>query len=156
MGIQVVEKEELKVVGISWTGTYSQVHTIPSLFQKLEDRLEEVANQSNDPVFIAPFHRRETEFTYYVTKPVEKIDVLPEGMIGFNIPSKNYVFTTHQGAPEEVENTYLQVLSWMKDYGYELDQSALSLAIYHKDDKQRNEAGNLYFDIYLPVKSYRK
>ena len=30
--IEVLEKEEIKVVGISWNGTYSQMNTIPELY----------------------------------------------------------------------------------------------------------------------------
>ncbi|MDQ1146383.1 AraC family transcriptional regulator [Bacillus sp. SORGH_AS 510] len=155
MGIQVIEKEEMKVVGISWTGTYSETSTIPSLFNKMEARLQEVPYQTKDPVLIAPFHSRETEFTYYVTTPVEKLDAIPEGMIGFTIPSKNYVFTTHYGKPEEVENTYHRLLNWMKEYGYEQDHHALSLEIYKEEYKHQNAAGDLHFEIYLPVKIYR-
>lgn len=94
MDIQVVEKNELKVVGISWNGTYAETNTIPSLFTELEARLNEVAYQTKEPILIAPFHSRETEFTYYVTTPVEKIENIPEGMVGFTIPRKNYVCAT--------------------------------------------------------------
>lgn len=155
MDIQVVEKNELKVVGISWNGTYAETNTIPSLFTELEARLNEVAYQTKEPILIAPFHSRETEFTYYVTTPVEKIENIPEGMVGFTIPRKNYVCATHKGRPEEVENTYLQLLKWMKEYGYEQDLNALSLEIYPEANKHLNASGNLHYDIYLPVKQYR-
>jgi predicted transcriptional regulator YdeE len=154
MDVQVVEKNELKVVGISWNGTYSETTTIPSLFSKMKERLYEVANQTNESVLIAPFHSRETEFTYYVTTPVEKIEDVPEGMVGFTIPRKNYVFATHKGRQEEVENTYLQMFNWMKEYGYELDQHALSLEIYKEEHTYLNSTGDLHYDIYLPVKEY--
>ncbi|MEH7120890.1 GyrI-like domain-containing protein [Neobacillus vireti] len=156
MTISVIEKEELKVVGIPWTGTYEELDTIPTLFEKLEERLEEVCCQTNDPVMIAPFHGRETEFTYYVTKPVEKIENVPEGMVGFSIPSKNYVCTTHKGSLEEVENTYQHLQTWMKEYGYEQDHFALGLEIFKKEHKQQNTNGDLHFEIYLPLKTYKE
>jgi AraC family transcriptional regulator len=156
MGIQVIEKEEMKVVGISWNGSYSQISTIPSLFKKMINRLEEVSYQTHEPVLIAPFHSRETEITYYVTTPVDKIDEIPEGMVGFTIPSKNYVFATHKGSQEEVKNTYKRVYSWMEEYGYEQDHNALSLEVYKEEHKHLNANGELHFDIYLPVKIYKK
>jgi AraC family transcriptional regulator len=156
MGIQVIEKEEMKVVGISWNGSYSQISTIPSLFKKMINRLEEVSYQTHEPVLIAPFHSRETEITYYVTTPVDKIDEIPEGMVGFTIPSKNYVFATHKGSQEEVKNTYKRVYSWMEEYGYEQDHNALSLEVYKEEHKHLNAHGELHFDIYLPVKTYKK
>jgi AraC family transcriptional regulator len=156
MDIQVVEKEEIKVVGISWNGTYSQTSTIPQLFEEMEARLQEIAYQTNESVLIAPFHSRETEFTYYVTTPVERIDDIPEGMVGFTIPSKNYVFATHRGRPDEVENTYHQMFEWMKEYGYEQDLQALNIEIYKEKDRDLFASGDLHYEIYLPVKSYKR
>jgi AraC family transcriptional regulator len=156
MDIQVIEKKEMKVVGISWSGNYTQFNEIPQLFNVLEERLDEISHQTNDPVLVAPFHSRETEFTYYVTKPVEQIDEVPKGMVAFTIPSKNYVCTTHVGKPEDVESTYQQLFSWMKDYGYDQDHQALSLEIYKEEHKHLNTTGNLHFEIYLPIKVYKK
>jgi AraC family transcriptional regulator len=155
MDIKVVEKDSLKVVGISWNGTYSQTSSIPHMFTELEERLEEIPYKAEEPVLIAPFHSRESEFTYYVTAPVEKIESIPAGMVGFTIPPKNYVFTTHIGKPEEVENTYLQLFKWMEEYGYDHDQNALSLEIYQEEHKPQNTNENLRFEIYLPLKVYK-
>jgi predicted transcriptional regulator YdeE len=153
MDIQVLEKEEIKVVGISRNGTYSQMDTIPSLFDELKERLDEVPNQINDSTLIAPFHSRETEFTYYVTTPVKSLEQVPEGMVGFTIPRKNYVCTSHKGSLEEVENTYRQMLVWMQEYGYDLDDHALSLEILKENNIDRE--GDMQFELYLPVKSYK-
>ncbi|MFL6558361.1 MAG: GyrI-like domain-containing protein [Bacillus sp. (in: firmicutes)] len=155
MSIQIVEKEEMKVVGISWNGNYSQISTLPNLFKEMLNRLEEVSYQTNEPVLIAPFHSRETEFTYYVTTPVEKIEEIPDGMVGFTIPSKNYVFATHIGRIDEVQNTYQRIYSLMKEYGYEQDHNALSIEVYKEEHNHLNANGELHFDIYLPVKIYK-
>jgi predicted transcriptional regulator YdeE len=153
MKIQVLEKDEIKVVGISRNGTYSQLDTIPDLFDELKERLIEVPNQTNDSILIAPFHSRETEFTYYVTTPVENLEHVPEGMVGFTIPRKNYVCTSHKGNLEEVENTYRQMLVWMQEYGYDLDHHALSLEILKGNNIDKED--NMQFELYLPVKSYK-
>jgi predicted transcriptional regulator YdeE len=152
LDIQVLEKEEMKVVGIAWSGTYSQLNTIPELFDVMKERIDEVPNQTNTSIVIAPFHSRETELTYYVTTPVEKLENVPEGMVGFTIPRKNYVCTSHKGSMEEVENTYKQTLVWMQEYGYDLDEYALSLEVFKQIDLDNN--GNIQFDLYLPVKTY--
>lgn len=155
MSIKVVEKDELKVVGIPWTGSFSEAQSIPSLFSKMEDRKEEVSCLTNEPVVIAPFHSRETELTYYVTKPVGEIENVPEGMVGFSIPRKNYVCTTHKGSLNEVADTYRQLITWMNEYGYEQDFQALGLEIFKEEHKQQNSSGDLYFEICLPVKTYK-
>jgi len=155
LNIKVVEKEEMKVVGISWNGTYSQLETVPQLFREMKGRLQEVPNPVDDSILVAPFHGRETEFTYYVTTPVKEIQQIPEGMVGFTIPRKNYVCTTHKGSIEEVENTYQQVLKWMSEYGYDHDEHALSLEIFHVKDKNHNKQDLLHFELYLPVKTYK-
>lgn len=148
----MLEKEEIKVVGISWNGTYSQLNTIPELIDVMKNRMGEVPNQTNESIFIAPFHSRETELTCYVTTPVETLENVPEGMVGFTIPRKNYVCTSHKGSLEEIENTYQQMLEWMQEYGYDLDDNALSLEIFqlsHNDIDSSNLC-----ELYLPVKTY--
>lgn len=153
MNIQVVKKEEIKVIGLAVNSSYSQVSNIPILFDQMEERMGEILHKTKESIFIAPFHSRETEFTYYVTVPVEKIENIPNGMIGFVIPSKKYIFATHNGSASEVENTYLQMFSWMKEHGYEQDYHALSLEIYKNEHSTINSFGNkLQFDIYLPLK----
>jgi predicted transcriptional regulator YdeE len=151
--IQVLEKEEIKVIGLSGSGTYSQMHNIPDLFNEMKVRLEEVPNQTNDAILIAPFHSRETEFTFYVTTPVEKVENVPDGMVGFTIPRKNYVYSSHKGSLEELENTYRQMLVWMQEYGYELDDHALSLKVLKENEFDSD--GIMHFELYLPVKSYK-
>ncbi|MFZ7943483.1 MULTISPECIES: GyrI-like domain-containing protein [Bacillaceae] len=155
MGIQVIKREETKVVGISWNGTYSEMSTIPELFTKMRERLNEVSHQTREPFLIAPFHSRETEFTYYVTKPVEKLDEIPEGMIGFTIPGKNYVNTVHKGSLENVLETYNRLFAWMEEYGYERDHYALCLEIFKEEHKLQNGLDDLHFEIYVPVKTYK-
>jgi AraC family transcriptional regulator len=153
--IDIIEKKEIKVVGIAWNGSYSQIKKIPALFSELQMRFDEILYQTDEPIMIAPFHSRETELTYYVTIPVEKIEFIPEGMVGFKIPAKNYVFATHFGTPGEIDQTYSQIYSWMKEYGYEKDFQALSLEVYDKDFKRLNSAKKqLNFDIYIPIKKY--
>lgn len=153
MEIQVLEKDEIKVVGISRSGTYSQMFNIPDLFDEMKVRLEEVPNQTNDSILIAPFHSRETEFTFYVTTPVEKVEDVPEGMIGFTIPRKNYVCTSLKGSFEDLEHTYRQMLVWMQEYGYDLDENALSLKVLNQG--QQDSEGSMDFELYLPVKCYK-
>lgn len=155
MDIQIIEKEEMKVIGISWNGSYSQVNKIPRLLEEFEIRSLEINDQIDENIMIAPFHSRETELTYYVTKSVEKISHIPDGMVGFTIPAKNYVYATYCGSPKEVDDTYLKIYSWMKEYGYEQDHQALSLEVYEKDFRQVTPSGiQLFFDIYIPVKKY--
>lgn len=152
LDIQVLEKEEMKVVGISWSGTYSQLNTIPELFDVMKERIDEVPNQTNTSILIAPFHSRETELTYYVTTPVETLENVPEGMVGFTIPRKNYVCTSHKGSLDEIAQTYQQTLVWMQEYGYDLDDHALSLEVFKQQDL--NNDGVIQFELYLPVKTY--
>jgi predicted transcriptional regulator YdeE len=44
----------------------------------------------------------------------------------------------------------------MKEYGYEQDHNALSIEVYKEEHKHLNANGELQFDIYLPVKTYKQ
>lgn len=70
-------------------------------------------------------------------------------MVGFTIPRKNYVCSSHKGSLEELENTYREMLVWMEEYGYDLDGNALSLEVLKDNDNSTN------FELYLPIKSYK-
>lgn len=151
----MIEREEMKVVGIAWNGTYSQMEQLPFLFETMKLRYDEVLLQKNQNIFIAPFHGRETELTYYVTVPVEEVNFVPEGMVGFTIPEKNYVFCTHKGTAAEIEHTYRRIEAWMEDYGYEQDYQALSLEVYESSINKSDFSDEIIkFEIYIPVKKY--
>lgn len=151
----MIEREEMKVVGIAWNGTYSQMEQLPFLFETMKLRYDEVLFQKNQNIFIAPFHGREAELTYYVTVPVEEINFVPEGMVGFTIPEKNYVFCTHKGTAAEIEHTYRRIEAWMEDYGYEQDYQALSLEVYESSINKSDFSDEIIeFEIYIPVKKY--
>lgn len=155
LNIDVIKKREMKVVGIAWNGSYSQIKKIPGMFAELQMRYDEILYQTDEPILIAPFHSRETELTYYVTIPVEKIEFIPEDMVGFTIPARNYVTATHVGTPGEIDQTYSKIYTWMKEYGFEKDLRTLSLEVYNRDFKRLNSAKKqLSFDIYIPIKQY--
>lgn len=157
LDIRITELEELHAVGLSWSGTYSQLDQLTNLFTFMEERKNEIGKTKNQNIFVAPFHNRETEMTYYVTIPVEKIETIPEGMVGFTIPAKSYVFGTHIGTAAEIENTYKEIFSWMDDYGYDLDRNALSLEVYKTGSKKDYSSDEqIQFEIYLPVEKYKK
>lgn len=155
--IRVIERKEIKVVGMAWNGPYSQSDKILNLFAVMEARIEEIPYQLNNNILMAPFHNRETELTYYVTTPVEKIEFVPEGMIGFTIPEKSYVFGIHNGSSADVKNTYERIFNWMEEYGYEQDHHALCMEIYYTDIPfYHTNHEPLQFEIYLPIKKYIK
>jgi AraC family transcriptional regulator len=157
LNIRVIEREEMKVVGIPWNGSYTELDQIPKLFTMMKNRFDEVNCKKNDNIFISPYHGRETELTYYVTVPVEDFNYVPEGMVAFTIPEKSYVFCIHNGSAAEIEHTYGKIQDWMHEYGYEQDFQALSLEVYKTTfNEEHFYHDQIQFEIYIPVKKYTK
>jgi AraC family transcriptional regulator len=153
MDIQIVMKQPLKLIGIGWTGPYSQVNEIPQLFARFAARENEIVNQIGN-TYICPFHDRKTDFTYYVTVAVDSFDHVPEGMVSLELPEQKYAFASYHGPEKQVEKAYINIFRWLRENGYEKDYSALSLEIYHEEDEEVNRSDNeRKFDIYVPVKS---
>jgi len=150
MEIQVVTLENLYVVGFAWSGPYANSSEIPLLFSQFEQRLAEIEAPVTTEWIYAPFHSRETEFTYYVTLAVDELRTRPSGMTGFQIPGKSYAKATHQGPAAEVTATYRTMFSWIKENGYRQNPSALTIERY---DRSRDNASKEYlqYDIYLPL-----
>jgi predicted transcriptional regulator YdeE len=152
MDIQIVIMPPLKVIGMGWTGPYSQGYEIPKLFDQFAAREKEIVNQK-DNKYICPFHDRKTDFTYYVTVEVDSFDHVPEGMVSLELPEQKYAFASYHGPAKEVEQAYINIFNWLRENGYEKDYSALSLEIYHEEDEEVNRSENKRkFDMYVPVK----
>lgn len=155
MDIRVVDKAGFQVVGMSWSGPYSQMEQIPRLFSEFRLRVDEILYPTGDDVIIALFHCRETDLTYYVAAPVVQIAEVPDGMTGFLVPEKSYVFACHNGPKVKLEETYIKMSEWMKEYGYEQDQFALGIEIHPITVlNKRNTSEPMQIDIYLPIKKY--
>jgi len=153
MKFKVVTMGPKKLVGISWSGPYSQIEDIPKLFQEFEARIDEIPKESKESSFICPFHDRKTEFTYYVTIEVERLDFVPPGMVSIELPHQKYIKGIHEGSQNEVQNTYNKLFDWMKQNGYSKDDRSLSIEIYHEEDEEMNKSiENRKFEIYIPVK----
>jgi predicted transcriptional regulator YdeE len=45
MDIQIVTMSSLKIIGMGWTGPYSQGYEIPKLFDQFAAREKEIVNQ---------------------------------------------------------------------------------------------------------------
>lgn len=152
MNIKIVTLDPKKLIGISWSGPYSQMQNIPKLFQEFEARLEEIQQKTEETAFICPFHDRKTDFTYYVTIEVESFDPIPPDMVGIELPEQKYIKGIHEGPENEVQNTYYKLFDWMKQNGYSKDYRSLSIEIYHEDDEEINKSSeNRKFEIYIPV-----
>lgn len=47
MDIQIVTMSSLKIIGVGWTGLYSQGYEIPKLFDQFAAREKEIVNQKD-------------------------------------------------------------------------------------------------------------
>jgi AraC family transcriptional regulator len=151
MEIQVVTLQPKKVVGIGWTGPYSELHHIPKLFDELAGREQDIQKRKGTS-YICPFHDRKTDFTYYVTVEVEAFDHVPEGMVALDLPAQTYASTTFHGHAKDVQEAYVTVFRWMEEQGYKKDYHALSLEIYHEEDEEINRSEDeRKFDLYVPL-----
>ncbi|KIO64196.1 hypothetical protein B4064_2811 [Caldibacillus thermoamylovorans] len=152
MEIKVIKEEPKILIGISWSGSFSQSYMIPSLFEDFEKRIEEISNKVKEEAIICPFHDRKTDFTYYVTHEVTHIEHIPNGMISLQLPEQKYVKAAHNGKTEDIDNTYIKIFNWMNQNHLKKDYQSLSIEKYLKKDEAINRAKDYKkFEIYVPI-----
>ncbi len=149
----IVSKESMNLIGVDWSGPYTQ-REIPELWKVFVERVGEIGGRINQSEYVCPSHGRKTDFTYYITVQVASLEAIPAGMKGIIIPAQTYVKITHRGPMEQVGETYDRLFRWMAESGYQPNREELWLEVY--DDRYRsaiddpNRAENEY-EIYMPV-----
>jgi predicted transcriptional regulator YdeE len=142
--IKTVHLEEKKFVGFPVTSSFSfhEPKRIEEAKREFLDRKHEIRNVVNPDEYVCPHFASEVLFTYFFCMEVSELEEIPEGMIGFTIPARNYVTTRSDADPYEVLHTYI------KDNGIDHNPKALALEIYQFADP--NWPGKV--DVFVPIK----
>jgi len=142
--IQTVHLEEKKFVGFPVTSSFSfhEPKRIEEAKRQFLERKHEIRHVVNPDEYVCPHFASEVLFTYFFCMEVNELEDIPEGMIGFTIPERNYVTTRSDADPYEVLHTYI------KDNGIDNNSKALALEVYQFADPEW--PGKV--DVFVPIK----
>ncbi|WP_088101995.1 GyrI-like domain-containing protein [Halalkalibacter urbisdiaboli] len=145
-----VVKKEFKFIGISNTAPF------PSAFPEAAIKVhqdfwgirETVPNCDNNRIIYSPFICNNIIATYFACLEVSDIQSVPEGMIGFELPSTDYAKITCTN--KTIGEGYNKVFQWMGDNGYiKKGNNAFQIEVYYIEERNVEEQ----VEILIPIES---
>ncbi|WP_064091408.1 GyrI-like domain-containing protein [Rossellomorea aquimaris] len=153
MDITIKTLEDKLLVGMAWTGPYGRGSEIPLLFARFQEMIPTIQHLSGDACILAPFHDRATDFTYYCTVEVDRVEHLHPDLVELSLPAGEYAHSLYDGNSSEVEQAYFSIFNWIKENGYEKDYSRLSVEKYLEQDREINQTQEKRkLELFVPIK----
>ncbi|MHC8514743.1 GyrI-like domain-containing protein [Sporosarcina sp. ITBMC105] len=145
---EIVTKE-FKFVGISMTAPFPSgfPEAAMKVQQQFEKRMLEVENYVDRQVLCSPYVGNGIVTTYFACLEVTTLEVIPEEMIGFTIPTMQYAKTTCTN--KTIVNGYDKIFQWIKDNGYTPKGSEVfHIERFHLDEQAAEEQVELLIPIH--------
>jgi predicted transcriptional regulator YdeE len=142
--IEIVSLLEKCYVGIPATSAFksSDREAIKEAGEAFASRKSEIKGIVNENECVCPHFANDILFTYVFCMEVENLEEIPQGMIGFRVPSQRYVKVR-----SATENPYKLVNSYLATNGLENNTRSLALEVFKFGEEQHfNNA-----DIYVPI-----
>lgn len=158
MSYEIIQLPAYRLVGLKWEGTYSDI--VPNLKNTIQEAKEchkHLTYLTNRTIQLGlSYHTVENGFVHYSGFEVDHQQVVPEGMIAFEVPAFTYVKTIHK-KEDKVEQTYIYLHKWFLNSTYKpyLEEGVKyydpALPIKHEYYPLGYEEDKPEFDIYVPV-----
>ncbi|RKP57970.1 AraC family transcriptional regulator [Cohnella endophytica] len=143
--VEIIHLQEKKFVGIPVTSAFIGIGHDPNKIEKVKNefvsRKEEIKEITNPLEYVCLSFVSESLFTYLICLEVKELIDVPEGMLGFSIPSHKYGKTRSENDPYSVIHNYFN------QNGIKNNNRAMSLEIYKFEDPQW--PNNV--DVYIPI-----
>lgn len=155
--IEVVEKQEVKLVGYSVEASLNNVietKLVAKLREKLSVASGLIKDRIDNGIFLVQIYpdcewTPDVEFRHIIAVEVSSFDDIPSEMIAHSIPSGRYIKFSHKGPESEIGNTYDEIFGWMDKNGYD---GPRPFDIEYWDDIKLLEESTNIINIYVPIK----
>ncbi|MCJ8009306.1 GyrI-like domain-containing protein [Lederbergia wuyishanensis] len=142
--VEVIQLDEKKFIGVPATSSFQNITGIAEARNMFMDRKSEIEDITDTNTYTCVHFSNDVLFTYVYCLEVEELKSIPNGMIGFTVPSHQYAKYRSNG-----DNPYDVISSYLKENDKVLNSKSVSLEIF-----QFGEEENKYnADIYVPITS---
>ena len=155
MDVVIIDREELKVVGIKIRTTVDN-SKIPQLWNYFVPRIDELSEVAvpECSLGICLYEGEEfvdgEEFSYLAAVVVKNDSMIPEGMEYYVIPKTKVAVFTHTGSTDNLAETYNYIFEeWLPQSGYQVAE-ADDLEWY--DNRFTYGSEDSQMDIHIPIK----
>lgn len=153
MPVDILEKEELKLVGFSVNESLNNIkknRVVGKLREELVNRKNEVINRKGEGIYLIQLYpdcpdgqwTHDTLNENIVATEVTSFSNIPSGMKKHLIPAGRYAKFVHKGPESAISNTY--------DHINEYSLRPFDIEYWH--NIYTLESPNSQIDIYIPVK----
>jgi predicted transcriptional regulator YdeE len=116
--------------------------------RQFELRKHEIIGAKNTEIICCPYMCNGIFATYFACLEVDDLSLIPEGMIGFQLPAMKYAKITCTNRC--IGEAYGKVFEWIKKHEYKqkfLDQSCPIEIFYYEEDAEAEEM----VEILIPI-----
>lgn len=146
--IEIVTLEAKYFIGVPVTNAFKRfdAERMKEANQLFLERWNEIKGIINEQEYVCPHFANDILFTYIYCMEVSEIKDIPNGMIGFDVPSQRYVKIRSTD-----QDPYVISKEYLKENGLENNTRSLALEVFRFGEEQHfNNA-----DIYIPVAKLR-
>jgi len=150
---KIVHKPAFKVIGLKYYGN-DPTNNCPELWRSFMERLPEIENvlpakESYGLMCTGEEDFVDGKFDYIASVAVSRLENIPEGMIGAEIPEATYAVFTHNGKLDSLQETYKYIYGkWFQNSEYE--PVGMNEFEFYDESFTGEEDSELY--IYIPIK----
>jgi predicted transcriptional regulator YdeE len=145
---KIVDVDKFYIVGLPYIGK-NEHQEISQMWGVFNQRCIEIRHVLHDQPAYGICYSHPSGMEYIAAFPVSKLEDIPEGMVGKEVPAQTYVVFAVQGL-EEIGLTYHKIMSeWLPASGYQPGDGP-DFELYGEEFDPQSSDGLLY--IYFPIK----
>ncbi|MBN2018189.1 MAG: AraC family transcriptional regulator [Candidatus Cloacimonetes bacterium] len=160
MDYKIVNRDEIKLVGVLYHTTMKTEKGIPGLwddaFIPRAKEIKHIVNRNCYGLELYPDDFMETwQFTYMAAFEVSKLDDIPINMFGVTLPAATYAAFTVKGKldPEKIKETFHKIYhEWLPSSGYTFAYPYDFEFYDDENDRFKPDEDDSEIDIYLPIR----
>lgn len=154
---EIIHTKAKKLVGMTMEMSFTDNKT-SELWRSFMPRKNEIKHTRNenlislqnyDPNFFQRFDPNKS-FRKWCLREVESFDLIPDGMVTFELPEGQYAVFTYRGLPAKAKPFFDYIFrQWLPDSGYKLDDRAHFEVL---GSKYRNNSPDSEEEVWIPVR----
>lgn len=162
MKVEIIQTSEISAfVGIRvnsyMTDLGDDVIRASNELRRRRDEIKEIKNQAVTYGISPPNYKENNDkLDFYCCYEVNPLANLPHGMIHIHLLPRTYSITHYQGPRSKIVTAYDYTSKWLKDNGYEYDDTSYYFEKYEERTSIEPDEENNEIKIFCPVKKSSK
>ena len=126
--MQIVEKPAMFVIGIPVKAQWDDLWIdMPAAWRSLWERRDLIRHRVGDRAMDVSLEKRDGVYHQLAGVEVSRIDSVPQGMLGVEIPAQRYIHLRHEGPLPDIALSFGMIYKWAKENGHATDAFKLDI-----------------------------